>query len=176
MSKRLELLALVRRIAQFQFDASFLSLLAVTSLLTTSMWFSGCDSQGKVSLETLGRQTDSVIAGLPDNPQIQQGYQVYRDYGCILCHGVKGEKGRLNANAQTGGEIPSLTYVAEGFTVEEFQRKVMDGVLRVQRKDSAGPNPPWRMPGWRGAMTRTELDDLTAFTWSLLPKKNEDEF
>ncbi len=134
-----------------------------------------CDSTPPASNIDLSPQADSVFASLSQSPSAQRGYAVYRSHGCILCHGVNGEKGRKNTNAKTGEEVPSMTYIAEGYTKREFQKRVLTGVKTIQRKDTEGQEPPWRMPGWRGELSESELKDLTAYVWQLLPQDTSEE-
>jgi hypothetical protein len=83
---------------------------------------------------------------------------------------VDGKGGFPNANAETDGKVPGVTYVAEGFTRAELRRKILDGFATVGKKDSNGPRPPFRMPGWSGQMTDREVSDLVEYLWSLYPK------
>lgn len=120
-------------------------------------------------------KSDSILTSFAEELEIKRGYQVYRDYGCILCHGVNGEGLVKNRNAQTAEEIPSLTYVAEGFTVGEFHQKVLKGVKKVARLEPSGDDPPLVMPGWKN-MSKSELADLTLYVWKLYPEEEEDEW
>ncbi len=95
---------------------------------------SACNSTQSASNVDLKPRADSVLATLSQNPAAQRGYAVYRAHGCILCHGLNGEKGRSNPNAKTGEEIPSLTYIAEGYTKKEFQKRTLTGVKTIQRR------------------------------------------
>jgi len=143
--------------------------LHATALSLFAIVLGACNSGPAASNIDLSAKADSVSASLAQNPVVQRGYEVYRSHGCILCHGLNGEKGRKNSNAKTGDATPALTYIAEGYTKKEFQKKVLTGVKTIQRKDTTGQAPPWRMPGWRGVISKSELEDLTAYVWQLLP-------
>ncbi|MBI3491797.1 MAG: cytochrome c [Acidobacteria bacterium] len=110
----------------------------------------------------------------PRNPPaataIERGHQVYRRYGCVMCHGADGKGGIANPNAETDGRVPGVTFVAEGYTRGELRRKILDGYPTVGKKDPNGPRPPFRMPGWAGQMTDAEVADLVEYLWSLYPK------
>jgi mono/diheme cytochrome c family protein len=105
-----------------------------------------------------------------DASAMARGRQVYLRYGCSACHGPEGKGGFANANAETEGKVPGVTYVAEGFTRRELRKKILDGFAPVGKKDPNGPRPPFRMPGWAGQMADAELSDLVEYLWSLYPK------
>jgi len=105
-----------------------------------------------------------------------RGRQVYLRYGCSVCHGADGKGGFANANAETDGKVPGVTYVAEGFTRRELRRKILDGFAPVGKKDPNGPRPPFRMPGWAGQMTDGEVGDLVEYLWSLYPKTETEKW
>lgn len=133
-----------------------------------------CDSS-QPALSTLEVEADSVFIVLASDPVLQHGYQVYLAYGCVLCHGVNGEGGVKNANAQTAELIPALTYIAEGYTVPEFQKRVLKGIANIAKLDSTGTVPPYLMPGWAN-MKESELNDLTLYVWNLYPEDEEDDW
>jgi mono/diheme cytochrome c family protein len=105
-----------------------------------------------------------------------RGRQVYLRYGCSACHGLDGKGGFANANAETEGKVPGVTYVAEGFTRRELRKKILDGFAPVGKKDPNGPRPPFRMPGWAGQMADAELSDLVEYLWGLYPKTETDKW
>lgn len=114
-------------------------------------------------------QRDETVAPDTSTP-VARGRLVYARYGCAACHGPDGKGGFANTNAETDGKVPSVVYVAEGFTRAELKKKVLDGLATVGRKDPKGPQPPYRMPGWRGVMTDADAGDLVEFLFSLYPK------
>lgn len=105
-----------------------------------------------------------------DTNAATRGRSVYMRYGCSSCHGLDGKGGFANANAETEGKVPGVTFVAEGFTRRELRKKILEGFASVGKKDANGPRPPFRMPGWDGQMTETEVTDLVEYLWSLYPK------
>ncbi len=153
-----------------------LSIFCVLIPLATFFIIFGCSGK-KGNLQTdWERKSDSVFTSLASTPNLQEGYKVYKKYGCILCHGVNGEKGIHNKNAQTGEEIPALTFVAEGYTLAELKQQIFKGVENIGRNDSLGPTPPYRMPSWKGIMTEKELEVLTEYLMSLMPKGEEEKW
>lgn len=100
----------------------------------------------------------------------ERGRRVYERYGCGLCHGADAKGGFPNRNAETDGKVPGLTFVAEGFTRAELQKKILQGLATIGREDANGPRPPYRMPGWAAQMSDAELTDLVEYLMSLLPK------
>ena len=117
------------------FDSIIPFCVVLTLLIMMSLLSCGPSRSAESALEI---KSDSVFASFEGEVSLQHGYAVYRAYGCILCHGVNGEGGVRNRNSQTAEEIPSLTYTAEGFTKDEFRRKVLEGVSHVAKLDSSG--------------------------------------
>jgi mono/diheme cytochrome c family protein len=117
----------------------------------------------------------AAIAAAADT-SVARGRVVYDRYGCSMCHGADGKGGFANANAETDGKVPGVTYVAEGFTRRELRQKILDGFAAVGRKDPNGPRPPYRMPGWAGQMTDGEVADLVEYLWSLYPKTETEKW
>jgi len=104
---------------------------------------------------------------------VVRGREVYSRYGCAMCHGADGKGGFANANAETDGTVPAVVYVAEGYTRAELKLRLLDGTPVIGKADSKGPQPPFRMPGWRGQMTETEVSDLVEYLFGLQPKGAE---
>ncbi len=107
---------------------------------------------------------------------VARGKEVYRKLGCAGCHGPEGKGGIPNPNAKTGEQVPSLLYVAEGYSPAELKDFVLRGQPEIASLDPTRPKPPLYMPSWRGKITPGELDDLVAFLRSLLPKEAAVEF
>lgn len=101
-----------------------------------------------------------------------RGRLVFERYGCRLCHGEEGKGELANPNAQGGGKVPSviIEYAAEGYTVAELKRLIVNGTSRIDREEPAGPIPPFRMPGWKGQISDQEVDDLVRYLLSLYPR------
>jgi len=102
----------------------------------------------------------------------ERGQSVYEKFGCAGCHGKRGESGIANYNAH-GGKVPSLTYVAEGYTVPELKDKIRKGVQPVEKADPNGPVPPSWMQKWGERISNEELDNLVSYLVSLLPKEEK---
>jgi len=105
----------------------------------------------------------------PLDPQLDRGRQVYEKYSCIACHGAGGVGGVHNVNAQTGGMINGLRFVAETYTKQDLAKKILDGVPVVPKADPNGPNPPLAMPPYRGVIGYQEMQDLVEYLFSLRP-------
>lgn len=105
-----------------------------------------------------------------DDPKVLRGQELFNAKGCLYCHGPNGVGGVKNSNAQ-GGEVPSLSKVAEGYTAEELKSKITTGVREVAKADPAGPMPPLYMPTWKGHLSEDELGEVVAFLMSLAPKE-----
>ena len=112
--------------------------------------------------------TSSAAAG-PLDPQLDRGRQVYEKYSCIACHGPGGAGGVNNVNAQTGGKINGLKYVAESYTKPDLAKKILDGVPVVPKADANGPKPPLAMPSYSGTIAGQEMEDLVKYLFSLQP-------
>lgn len=105
----------------------------------------------------------------PLDPQLDRGRQVYEKYSCVACHGPGGAGGVHNVNAQTGGMINGLRFVAETYTKQDLAKKILDGVPVVPKADPNGPNPPLAMPAYRGVIGYQEMQDLVEYLFSLRP-------
>jgi len=105
---------------------------------------------------------------------ILRGEKVFTRYGCATCHGAGGRGGVKNANAQ-GGLVPPLNRVAEGFTPEELKKVILKGRQTVP-EDPRGPVPPLHMNNWETVMDKGELEDLTQYLFSLMPKEKGEEW
>lgn len=111
----------------------------------------------------------------PWDDKIIPGWKIYNEKGCFFCHGIEGKGGIKNPNAK-GGKISPLQSVAEGYTKEELKELILRGTRDIAKEDPGGPNPPLNMPGLRGLLTDNELDSLSEYLMSLMPKKKEDEW
>src|SRR4051812_39443358 len=96
-----------------------------------------------IRLETRPAAPVAVRAAVPaiDDTAVARGHAVYQKYGCSSCHGADGKGGFANANAETEGKVPGITFVAEGFTKKELRKKILDGFAAVGKKDANGPRP-----------------------------------
>jgi cbb3-type cytochrome oxidase cytochrome c subunit len=107
---------------------------------------------------------------------VERGREIFRKYGCAGCHGPNGQGGVPNPNAKTAQLVPSLKYVADSYTKEELVKRILNGQHEIPPMDSKRPPPPLYMPAWHGIIKDTELDDLTAYLFSLMPKEEKQEF
>lgn len=147
-------------------------LLAISVILALN----GCSKSRNKMQADWEVKSDSILTSLASSPLLQEGYKEYKKYGCILCHGINGEKGIKNKNAQTGEEVPALTYVAEGYTRDELKQQILKGLRDIPQKDSLGQTPPYRMPSWKGVLSEKELESLTDYLLSLMPKGEKEEW
>ena len=124
------------------------------------------------SVETRRRsaqEAGQTQASGPLDPQLDRGRQIYEQYSCVACHGPGGGGGVHNVNAQTGGMINGLRFVAETYTKQDLARRILDGVPVVPKADPNGPNPPLAMPAYRGLIGYQEAQDLVEYLFSLRP-------
>ena len=105
----------------------------------------------------------------PLDPALDRGRQLFEKYSCIACHGAGGAGGVYNANAQTGGMINGVKFVAETYTKEDLSKKILDGVPVVPKANPNGPNPPLAMPSYRGVIGVEEMQQLVDYLYSLRP-------
>jgi mono/diheme cytochrome c family protein len=101
---------------------------------------------------------------------VERGHAVFKKYGCFQCHGQDGKGGVSNFNAKTAEQVPSLIYVADGYTKDELIAFISRGERHIPRKNPAGPEPPHFMPKWGPVISTNELSDLADFLFSLKPK------
>lgn len=131
-----------------------------------------CDGQKSISVWHILKLGDVEL----QKPQgdIAKGKNVYLRYGCITCHGKEGKEPVANLNA-AGGMVPSLTYVAEGYTLNELKSLLRNG--RVPGKDDlTGPYPPLWMKAWKTVMDEEEVDALAKYLFSLLPEEGGEKW
>lgn len=131
------------------------------------------------SVESRLRSEVAKTAGArtgPLDPSLDRGRQLYEKYSCIACHGAGGGGGVYNANAQTGGLINGVRFVAETYTKEDLAKKILDGVLVVPKADTNGPNPPLAMPSYRGIIGVEEMRELVDYLFSLRPPGERTQF
>ena len=105
----------------------------------------------------------------PLDPALDRGRQLYDKYSCVACHGAGGAGGVYNANAQTGGMINGVRFVAETYTKEDLTKKILDGVPVVPKANPNGPSPPLAMPSYRGIIGVEEMRELVDYLFSLRP-------
>jgi mono/diheme cytochrome c family protein len=101
---------------------------------------------------------------------VERGHAFFQKYGCFQCHGENAKGGVHNPNAKTAELVPSLIYVADGYTKAELTAFISRGERNIPRMNPAGPEPPRFMPHWGGLISTNELSDLADFLFSLKPK------
>jgi mono/diheme cytochrome c family protein len=66
-------------------------------------------------------------ADLAKMTPVERGHAVYQKYGCFQCHGQDAKGGVPNPNAKTAEQVPSLIYVADGYTKDELKSFIKRG-------------------------------------------------
>ncbi len=134
--------------------------------------FGFTESEARALTDFLVHLRDQKVAlALPSlMSPVERGQEVFRRFGCAGCHGPDGKGGVPNPNAKTAQQVPSLTYVADGYTKAELKKRILDGQPDITPLDPKRPPPPLYMPAWRGTINDAELDDLAAYLFSLKPK------
>jgi len=111
-----------------------------------------------------------------DDPKVKEGWKVFTSKGCVYCHGPAGAGGIKNPGA-VGGEVPSLTLVAQGYSEEELKERITKGVKADEISTDAGAGPPpLYMPSWKNDLTKKELNDLVHYLFSLAPESEEEDW
>ena len=100
---------------------------------------------------------------------VKRGAVLFERVGCVGCHGRGGVGGYPNNNV-VGGKIPTLTKVAEGYSKEELEAKIANGVPKPAKADLSGPAPMIYMPAWKDVLKNDEIDALADYLISLKPK------
>ena len=134
--------------------------------------FGFTEAEARALTEFLEHLRDQQVAlSLPSlMSPVERGRDVFRRYGCAGCHGPEGKGGVPNPNAKTAQQVPALTYVADGYTRPELKKFIAQGQREIAPLDPKRPPPPLYMPAWGGTIKDAELDDLTAYLFSLKPK------
>jgi len=103
---------------------------------------------------------------------VDAGRAVFQKYGCAACHGMEGRGGVKNYNAATGGEVPPLLYVAQGFTRDQLKELIRTGRYPT-KADPKGPTVPLWMPAWKDKLSEEELEHVVEYLVSLYPSDSE---
>lgn len=134
------------------------------------------NKNGAVSVDEIKAARAAISGNAPSAADlakmtpVERGHGVFQKYGCFQCHGQDARGGVPNPNAKTAEQIPSLIYVADGYTKDELINFIKRGERDIPRMNPAGPEPPHFMPKWGPIITDSELDDLAAYLLSLKPK------
>lgn len=148
-------------------------LVAALSLVLLAAIVAAGSVESRLRLESA--KQGAVRTG-PLDPALDRGRQLYEKYSCIACHGTGGAGGVYNANAQTGGLINGVRFVAETYTKADLAKKILDGVPVVPKADPSGPNPPLAMPSYRGIVGVEEMRELVDYLYSLRPPGERAQF
>jgi len=124
--------------------------------------------------------SDPNVIGFMNIPSqmssVERGKAVYRKYGCAGCHGQNGVGGVPNPNAKTAQQVPGLLHVADGYTIDELKKRILDGQREIPAMDAGKAHPPLFMPAWRSRIAEGELNDLVDYLRSLVPKGEKVDF
>lgn len=136
--------------------------------------FDFTEQQIRALTEFLLSLSDPNVVGFLKIPPLldplERGKVVFKKYGCAGCHGRDGGGGVPNPNAKTAQQVPSLKFVADGYTKAEVRQRILNGQREITPLDAKRPPPPLYMPPWRDKIQDGELDDLVAYLFSLKPK------
>ncbi len=142
--------------------------------------FDFSDEQIRALTEFLLTKTDPSVIGFLRIPAlmtpVERGKAVFKKYGCAGCHGRDALGGVPNPNAKTAQQVPGLKYVSDSYTRDELKKRILDGQREIPVMDSKRPRAPLYMPPWRGKIAEGELNDLTEYLMSLMPKEEKQEF
>jgi mono/diheme cytochrome c family protein len=131
---------------------------------------------GAVSSDEIKAARATISGGGPSEADlarmtpVDRGHAVFKKFGCFQCHGQDAKGGVANPNAKTAEQVPSLIYVADGYTRAELIAFISRGERNIPRLNPAGPEPPHFMPKWGPVIKNSELDDLATYLLSLKPK------
>ncbi len=98
------------------------------------------------------------------------GEQVFTMY-CSACHGQKAIGKVKNPNTHEG-EVPALFKVKEAYTRKELYMAMKDGKIAEKVKPD-GPTP-LNMPAWNDVLSDKEIERVTDYLFSLMPKGSDD--
>jgi mono/diheme cytochrome c family protein len=107
------------------------------------------------------------LAELKDD-QVKRGETIFNKAGCVACHGLRGAGGYPNNNV-AGGQIPSLTNAADGYSKDELKTLLHKGRIAAIA-DPSQPAPMINMPEWGKVLKDDEIDSVVEFVYSLKPK------
>ncbi len=142
--------------------------------------FDFSDEQIRALTEFLLTKTDPSVVGYLKIPSlmtpVERGKAVFRKYGCAGCHGLEGKGGVPNPNAKTAQQVPGLLFVADSYTKDELQKRILNGQHEITVMDPKRPPPPLYMPPWRDKIGEGEINDLVEYLMSLMPKGEKTEF
>jgi mono/diheme cytochrome c family protein len=115
-------------------------------------------------------------ADLAKMTPVERGHVVFEKYGCFQCHGQDAKGGVANPNAKTAEQVPSLIYVADGYTKDELKSFIMRGERTIPVLHPDKPPPPHFMPSWGNVISTNELNNLADYLFSLKPTGDKLDF
>ena len=134
------------------------------------------NKSGAVSVDEVKAARSAVSGNAPSAADlakmtpVERGHAVFAKFGCFQCHGPDAKGGVHNTNAKTAEQVPSLIYVADGYTKDELIAFIKRGERVIPKLNPAGPEPPHFMPKWGPVIQDAELNDLATYLLSLKPK------
>ncbi|MFZ0829146.1 MAG: c-type cytochrome [Verrucomicrobiia bacterium] len=140
------------------------------------------NNHGAVSVDDMKSARAAISGNAPSEAElakmtpVERGHTVFQKYGCFQCHGPEAKGGVSNFNAKTAEQVPSLVYVADGYTKDELIAFIKRGERNIPRLNPTGPEPPHFMPKWGPIIQDSELGDLAAYLFSLKPKGEKLDF
>ena len=134
------------------------------------------NKNGAVSVDEMKAARAAISGNAPSAADlakmtpVERGRIVFQKYGCFQCHGQDAKGGVANPNAKTAEQVPSLIYVADGYTKDELKSFIMRGERTIPVLHPDKPPPPHFMPSWGNVISTNELNDLADYLFSLKPK------
>jgi mono/diheme cytochrome c family protein len=134
------------------------------------------NNHGPVSVDEVKAARAAISGNAPSAAElakmtpVERGHAVFTKFGCFQCHGPDAKGGVHNTNAKTAEQVPSLIYVADGYTRDELIAFIKRGERVIPKLNPAGPEPPHFMPKWGPVIQDAELNDLATYLLSLKPK------
>jgi mono/diheme cytochrome c family protein len=134
------------------------------------------NKSGAVSVDEMKAARSAISGNAPSAADlarmttVERGHVVFEKFGCFQCHGQEAKGGVANPNAKTAEQVPSLIYVADGYTKDELKSFIMRGERTIPVLHPDKPPPPHFMPSWGNVISTNELNDLADYLFSLKPK------
>jgi len=115
-----------------------------------------------------------ISSEIPPANIVAEGEMIYRRAGCVACHGPQG-RGGMPQNNFHGNQIPAVYKVAEGYTLDELEKRIRSGRI-PEPQDPSLPPPMVAMPAWGTVLSELEIDSVAQYLMSLAPPKPKDDF
>ena len=101
---------------------------------------------------------------------VERGHAVFQKYGCFQCHGQDAKGGVANPNAKTAEQVPSLIYVADGYTKDELIAFIKRGERDIPRMNPAGRTAAFHAQMGACHQHATNWTTWPTYLFSLKPK------